>query len=157
MRKYAVPALSAAAVSFAAAHGAAAPAAWQEDLRRCMIYMPIEGGRVVIANDDGVLEIDVKPEADGAGTSEKFTVTFDARTPIDTTPPQGASGIYDHRLGTFEAIAPVFARARDMAIAIMSSNAPARSIAVPVGNGAKAMAFLKKCNDYWRRQNAKHR
>jgi hypothetical protein len=36
---------------------AAASGAWQEDQRRCMIYLPIKGGRIAIADDEGVLWI----------------------------------------------------------------------------------------------------
>jgi hypothetical protein len=35
---------------------------WEEDLRRCMIYKPIDGGRVAVANDEGAIEIEVQGE-----------------------------------------------------------------------------------------------
>jgi hypothetical protein len=50
-----LPLLYAVASCAAAASGGA----WQEDQRRCMIYLPIKGGRIAIADDEGVLWIDV--------------------------------------------------------------------------------------------------
>ena len=143
-----------------AGDGAAATrGAWEEDMRRCMIYKPIEGGRVVIANDEGVLEIDVQTESNtnDPNKPDKYSISFDGGPPIDATPPKDASGIYDNRLGSYKGIAPVFAKAHGMTIAIAAADSPARTVMVPIGDGAKAMAFLKKCEDYWRRQNAKHR
>jgi hypothetical protein len=130
--------------------------AWEEDLRRCMIYKPVHGGRVVIANNEGVLEIDVQRDGDAtAGTDTRtFMIAFDDRTPIDTTPPKNAeAGIYDHRFGTYAAIAAVFAKTRNMTISIAVPDKPSETLTVPIGNGAKAMAFLKKCDDYWRHRN----
>jgi hypothetical protein len=70
----ALPTLLISHVCFAAQDGA-----WQEDLRRCMIYKPIEGGRVVIANDEGTLEIDVQRDgtADGGTDGQKYMIAFD--------------------------------------------------------------------------------
>jgi hypothetical protein len=138
----------------------AAPAgAWDEDLRRCMIYKPLNGGRVVIANDRRVLEIDVQRNGDANAETDKrtFLITFDNRTPIDTTAPQKVyAGIYIHTLGTYAAIAPVFAKARNMMIVITAPDKPVNAITVRIGNGSKAMAFLKNCDDYWRRYHHKH-
>jgi hypothetical protein len=162
MQKYTITLMLAALPGLLTAHVClAAPAgAWEEDLRRCMIYKPIQDGRVVIANDESVLEIDVQREGDaneGADT-KTYVITFDDRTPIDTTPPKNASGgIYDHRLGTYAAIAPIFSKARNMTISITASDKLAEAIIVSIGNGTKAMAFLKKCADYWRRYHNKRR
>jgi hypothetical protein len=68
-----------------------------------------------------------------------------------------SAGIYDNELGSYATIAPLFAKARSMTISITPRNAAAQAITVPVGNGQKAMAFLKKCDDYWRRYHSKHR
>jgi hypothetical protein len=162
MQKYTTTLMLAALSGLLTTHvGAAAQAgAWEEDFRRCMIYKPIPGGRVVIANDEGVLEIDAQRDGDAnEGTDTKtYMVAFDDRSPIDTTPPRNASaGVYDHRLGTYAAIAPMFAKARNMTISITAADKPADTIAVSIGDGTKAMAFLKKCDDYWRRYNNKHR
>jgi hypothetical protein len=140
----------------------AAPAAqadsWEEDLRRCMIYKAIDSDRrVVIANDEGVLEIELQQnDTENSQEAEKtYVVTFDNRPP---SPPMNAvEGIYPYRLGSYAAIAPIFAKARNMTISITAPDQPANSITVHIGNGAKAMAFLKKCHDYWRRYNNKHR
>jgi hypothetical protein len=129
---------------------------WEEDLRRCMIYKPIDGGRVAVANDEGAIEIEVQGEraaTDGAQPI-KYMVTFDSRPPIDATP-EGST--LDNKLGSYAAIAPIFAKAQNMTISITAPNAPARAVTIQIGDGAKAMGFLKKCEDYWRRRNAKHR
>ena len=133
--------------------------AWQEDLRRCMIYKPIEGGRVVIANNEGTLEIDVQREgaADEGTDAQKYLVTFDNGLAVSTRPTNASAGIYDNELGSYATIAPAFAKARSMTISITGGNTAVQAITVPVGNGQKAMAFLKKCDEYWRRYQSKHR
>jgi hypothetical protein len=138
---------------------AAQDGAWQEDLRRCMIYKPIEGGRVVIANNEGTLEIDVQREgtADEGTDGQEYLVDFDNGMAVSTRPTNASAGIYDNELGSYATIAPVFAKARSIMISITGGNAPAQSITVPVGNGQKAMAFLKKCDEYWRRYHSRHR
>src|SRR5262249_42507036 len=76
----------------------AAPEVWLEDLRRCMIYLPIERGRIAIAYDEAILEIDVQR---GDGVRERaataYIVTFDDRPPIETKPPE-TGAILDHVL-----------------------------------------------------------
>jgi hypothetical protein len=141
---------------------AAQSGSWEEDLRRCMIYKPISGGRVVIANDEGNLEIDVQRDGNANEEDDKqlYIVTFDDRKPIDTTRPQNVDGgIYNHRLGTHAAISPIFAKARKITIVITAPVKPAvpETITVPIGDGARAMSFLKRCDDYWRRNRKKQR
>lgn len=155
-------ALPAAAILFAlsgfpvAFAQTAAPGTWSQDQRRCLIAQPVAGGRVVIANDEGSLEIDVQR---GEDDSEAWTllVAFDGGPPIDTTPRDTSSfGLFHHRLGTYGAVAPVFSKAREMAITIRGPNKPDEMLRVPVGQGVQAMTFLKKCADDWRRKNAGH-
>jgi hypothetical protein len=159
MKNYIIMLMLTAPVLFTAhASHAAQTDSWEEDLRRCMIYKAIDSGRrVVIANDEGALEIEVQRE-DSDNTEEAvktYIVTFDNRTP---SPPMNAvEGIYPHKLGTYATIAPVFAKARTMKISITAPDEPEDTVTVHIGNGAKAMAFLKKCNDYWRRYNNKRR
>ena len=121
-----------------------------------MIDKPIHGGRVVIANNEGVLEIDVQREDDATifRDTRTFMIAFDDHTPIDTTPPKNAEAeIYEHRLGTYAATAAVFAKARNMTISIAAPDKPLETLTVPIGNGVKAMAFLKKCDDCYRHRN----
>jgi hypothetical protein len=137
---------------------AAESGTWQEDQRRCAVYLAIEDGRVAIADDDGVLWIDVQPQGGAANTTgpNKYTIAFDKGASIDGVPTDGNTGIFDNRLGTYAAIAPVFSKAKEMTISIKPTTNLARTLVVKVGNGAKAMAFLKKCETYWRDYNKKH-
>jgi hypothetical protein len=137
--------------------GAAASSAWQEDQRRCMIYLPIKGGRIAIADDEGVLWIDVQLEGGNADKAapDRYTIVFDNGAPIDGAPKDGGTGMFDNRLGIYAALAPVFSKAKEMTISIKPVTDPARALAVKVGDGAKAMAFLKKCEVYWRNYNKK--
>jgi hypothetical protein len=64
--------------------------------------------------------------------------------------------MFDNRLGIYAAVAPLFSKAKEMTIAIKPATDPARTLTVKVGNGAKAMAFLKKCEGYWRNYNKRH-
>jgi hypothetical protein len=147
-----LPLLSAAKTCAAAESGA-----WQEDQRRCMICLPIKGGRIAIADDDGVLWIDLQPEGGDADKAvpDKYTIAFDKGAPIDGAPKDGNTGMFDNRLGIYAAVAPVFFKAKEMTISIKPATDPARTLTVKVGNGAKAMAFLKKCEVYWRNYNKK--
>ncbi|MFD2182250.1 hypothetical protein [Rhodoplanes azumiensis] len=128
---------------------------WSEDLRRCLVTKDIDGGRVVLAIDEGVVEIDVQRGTDS--DAETYKVSFDGGAPIDTTPPNGATGLYAHRLGTLGTVTPVLSKAKRMTIAITAADKPPETITIAVGNGAKAMAFLKKCAAYWDRRNRKGR
>jgi hypothetical protein len=125
---------------------------WGEDLRRCMVSKGIPNGRVVISNNEGNLEIDVQREGDTNTKGETYTITFDDRQPISITP---TNGIFDHRLGSYKFVAPIISKARLMKISITGSDRPNDLIVVPIGKGAKAMAFLKKCEDYWRRYHGR--
>ena len=142
----------------ASACAAAESGSWQEDQRRCMIYLPIKDGRVAIADDDGALWIDVQPGGGAADKPEpdKYTIAFDRGAPIDGAREDGNTGVFDNRLGSYAAVAPVFSKAKEMTISIKPKTGPARTLIVKVGNGAKAMAFLKKCEKYWRGYNKKH-
>jgi hypothetical protein len=124
-----------------------------------MIYKPVEGGRVVIANNEGTLEIDVQRDgtADEGADGQKYMITFDNGMAVGTRPTNASAGIYDNELGSYATIAPMFAKARSMTISITAPSTPAQMITVPVGNGQKAMAFLKRCDDYWRRYHSRHR
>jgi hypothetical protein len=128
--------------------------AWQEDLRRCLIAKPIHGGRVVIANDQGKLTIDVQRPQDESETA-KYVITFDDGRSINSAPEDNAQGSYPHVLGTYASIAPRFSNSRTLAISITAPNKPNDEIRVSIGNGAKAMAFLKHCEDYWRRYHTR--
>jgi hypothetical protein len=141
-----------------AAKTCAESGAWQEDQRRCTIYLPIKGGRIAIADDEGVLWIDVQPDGGDADRAvpDKYTIGFDKGAPIDGAPKDGNTGMFDNRLGIYAAVAPVFSKAREMTISIKPATDPAHTLIVKVGNGAKAMAFLKKCESYWRNYNEKH-
>jgi hypothetical protein len=147
-----LPLLHAAKASAAVESGA-----WQEDQRRCMISLPIKGGRIAIADDDGVLWIDVQPEGEDAAKAvpDKYTIAFDTGAPIDGAPKDGNTGMFDNRLGIYATVAPVFSKAKAMTISIKPATDPARTLTVKVGNGAKAMAFLKKCEVHWRNYNKK--
>jgi hypothetical protein len=136
---------------------AAASGAWREDQRRCMIYLPIKGGRIAIADDEGVLWIDVQLEGGNTDRAEpdRYTIVFDNGAPIDGAPKDGGTGMFDNRLGSYAALAPVFSKAKHMTISIKPMTDPAHALTVNVGNGAKAMAFLKKCEVYWRDYNKK--
>ena len=106
------------------------------------------------------LDIDVQRDFSGGEGTDigTYVVTFDDRTPIDTTPPKDAEpGIYDHKLGAYTMIAPMFSKARTMTILITAPDKPPEALTVPIVNGVKAMAFLKRCEDYWRRYHKKHR
>lgn len=117
-----------------------------------MIDQHIQGGRVVIAIDEGILDIDVQRDGDPSflNDTRTFMIAFDDRAPIDTTPPKGYMSIYNHRLGTYAAIAKMFAKSRNMTISITGPESPSEAVTVPIANGAKAMAFLKKCDSYYR-------
>ena len=133
-----------------------APAAWQEDLRRCMIYLPIEHGRVAIAYDEDILEIDVQRDDDWRErAATTYVVTFDDRAPIETKPPE-TRGILDHVLGPYATIAPIFAKTKTMKIAMTPPDKPTEVLTIKIGNGAKAMAFLKKCKEYYERKRRKN-
>jgi hypothetical protein len=157
MQKHLVALSIAVVISIAAIRAClGAPAGeWNEDLRRCLVSKDIQGGRVVLANDEGIIEIDVQRGTDS--DSETYTISFDGQPPIDTTPPKNTTGVYQHRLGPLGTVAPVFSKARRMVISIATADKRAETITIEIGNGAKAMAFLKKCNDYWERQNRKRR
>jgi hypothetical protein len=88
---------------------AAASGGWQEDQRRCMIYLPIKGGHIAIADDEGVLWIDVQPEGGNADKAEpdRYTIVFDHGAPIDGAPKDGGAGMFDNRLGSYAFLAPV--------------------------------------------------
>lgn len=113
------------------------------------------GGRVVLAIDAGAIAIDAQLEGVVTeGTPPvKYKVRFDSRPPIETVPDAATSA---NTLGTYAAIAPIFAKARNLTILIPSPDKPDRTITIAIGDGAGAMAFLKKCDDYWRRWRAKH-
>jgi hypothetical protein len=64
--------------------------------------------------------------------------------------------MFDNRLGSYAALAALLSKAKQMTISIKPVTDPARALTVKVGNGAKAMAFLKKCEVYWRDYNKKH-
>jgi hypothetical protein len=149
----ALPSLYAAGTCAAAESGS-----WQEDQRRCMIYLAIKDGRIAIADNEGVLWIDVQPEGGAADKAEpdKYTIAFDKGAPIDGAPKDGNTGMFDNRLGTYAAVAPVFSKAKEMTISIKPTTDLARTLIVKFGNGAKAMAFLKKCEVQWRDYNKKH-
>jgi hypothetical protein len=127
---------------------------WGEDHRRCMVSKGIPDGRVLISNDEGILEIDVQREGDTKTKGETYTITFDDRQPILITT-TNEPGIFDHRLGSYKSVAPIISKARLMKISITGSDRPSNLIVVPIGKGAKAMAFLKKCEDYWRRYHSR--
>jgi hypothetical protein len=160
MQKYPISGLLTVLPIIYSAHSSAAPTeTWQEDLRRCMVYKRIFGGRIAIAIDEGVLWIDVQPEGGDATKTvpDKYRITFDNGTPIDGTAKDAEPGIFDNKLGAYSAVAATFSKAKEMKVSISSETTPVRAITVPLGNGAKAMAFLKTCEAYWRRHNARHR
>src|SRR3979490_908218 len=86
-----IPLLAAPVLIVSHACHAALAGVWEEDFRRCMIYQAIDGGRVVVANDEGRLEIDVQREGDANGESDAtYVITFDNRAPIDATSSENA-------------------------------------------------------------------
>jgi hypothetical protein len=123
---------------------------WQEDLRRCLISKPITGGRVVIANDEGRLSIDVQRPAQDDESETNYVVRLDDRRSINSAPDNNAQTSYPHVLGTHASIASDFSNSRTLAISITAPNKPNDEIRVSIGNGARAMAFLAHCEDYWR-------
>jgi hypothetical protein len=132
------------------AGSASQPAAWEEDFRRCLIAQPIDDGRVVIEIDEERLAMDVQRGKDEDETST-YVITFDNHPPINIYSQKNPAGGYPHVLGTYRSIAPVLSKARTMTISVTASDKHNDVITVAVGNGGKAMAFLKKCDDYWRR------
>lgn len=135
---------------------AADSSVWDEDLRRCMVSKGIPDGRVVIRNDEGNLEIEVQRKGDKKIQTETYTITFDDRQPI-SIPSTNEKGVFDHPLGSYKFAAPIISKARLMKISIAGSDRPNDLVIVPIGKGAKAMAFLKKCDDYWRRYHSRRR
>ena len=131
-------------------------ATWQEDLRRCLIAKPIDGGRVVVANDEGKLSIDVQRPQD-EGETAKYVIRFDEGRSIESAPENNSQTSYPHVLGTYASIAPQFRDSRTLGISITAANKPTEEIRILIGNGARAMAFLKRCEDYWRRYHRRHR
>ena len=118
---------------------------WQQDFRRCLISKPIDGGRVVLTIDAGSIAIDAQWDGAGAESAQpaKYKVAFDDRAPIETVPDAATA---ESTLGPVASIAPLFAKARNLTILVPGLDAPDRTVTVAIGDGAGAMAFLKKCD-----------
>jgi len=99
---------------------------------------------VAVANDEGRLEIDVQRERDANEDSAetKYAITFDNRAPIDAASSKNAgAGIYDHWLGNYAAVAPIFAKARQLTILI---TAPRPGKKEPKSENAAKAAAVKQ-------------
>jgi hypothetical protein len=143
----------------AAPQRAATPAnEWQEDFRRCLIRKPFDGGTVTISTTNGSLEIDVLWTDDTALDAFKATEIRAAidQKQIELQPRKGDAGetVYAYELGSFATVAPLLSNGRWLALSL--TDHPERNLRLAIGNGRKAMGFLKKCHDYWEKWRQRH-
>ena len=131
---------------------------WQEDFRRCLIRKPFEGGTLTISTTDGSLEIDVLWTDDtrlDAFKAAEIRAEID-RKQIELQPRKSDGGetMLAYELGSFATIAPLLSNGRWLALSF--ADHIERNLRLPVGNGRKAMGFLKKCHDYWEEWRQRH-
>jgi hypothetical protein len=137
----------------------AAPASdWVEDFRRCLIRKPFDGGTLTISTTDGSLEIDVL-WADETGLDAfkeaEIRAEIDGKQ-IDMRPLKTDLGdkVYAYELGPFATVAPLLSKGRSLSLAF--ADHAERNLRLPIGNGMKAIGFLKKCHDYWQKWRLRH-
>jgi hypothetical protein len=135
----------------------AAPAAWQEDFRRCLIRKPFDGGTLTISASDGALEIDVL-WADDTGLdafkATGFRAQIDQKSIDIQTLKNDAGEVYAYALGPSATIGPLLSGGRSLALAF--TDHPERDLRLEIGNGRKAVAFLEKCRNYWEKWRKQH-
>ena len=166
MRLLLVPALaSSILISVCGANVLAAPQRaataandWVEDFRRCLIRKPFDGGTVTISTTNGSLEIDVLWTDDtglDALRAAEIRAEIDQKQ-IEMRPRKGDAGetVYAYELGSFATVAPLLSNGRWLALSL--ADHPERNLRLAIGNGRKAMGFLKKCHDYWEKWRKRH-
>ena len=138
----------------------AAPASnWEEDFRRCLIRKTFDAGSITISLSDSSLEVyvlwsDETRLDDLKGTKIRAEIDqnqFELRPMPMKSDPEGAS---TYVLGPFETIAPLWSKGRWLTLAF--SDHRDRNLRVPIGNGTKAMGFLKECKAYWEKWRKRH-
>lgn len=137
---------------------AAAASDWQEDFRRCLIRKPFDGGTVTISTTDGSLEIDVLWTDDttlDAFKAAEIRAAIDQKQ-IEMPPRKGDAGetVLAYELGSFATVAPLLSNGRWLTLSLADHSE--RNLRLPIGNGRKAMGFLKKCHDYWENWRKRH-
>jgi hypothetical protein len=131
---------------------------WEEDFRRCLIRKPFDGGTVTISTTNGSLEIDVLWTDDtrlDAFKAAELRAEIDNKQ-IEMRPRQSDAGetADAYELGSFATIAPILSNGRWLTLAFADHTE--RNLRLPIGNGKKAMGFLKKCHDYWEKWRQRH-
>jgi hypothetical protein len=138
--------------------GTAAAGNWQEDFRRCLIRKPFDGGTVTISTTDGALEIDVLWNDDtrlDAFKAPEIRAEIDQKQ-IELRPRKSDVGdkVLAYELGSFATAAPLLSNGRSFSLAF--ADHPERDLRLSIGNGRKAMGFLRKCHDYWEKWRQRH-
>ena len=131
---------------------------WAEDFRRCLIRKPFDGGTVTISTTNGSLEIDVLWTDDtglDAFKAAEIRAEID-RKQIEMRPRKSDLGeaVYAYELGSFATVAPLLSNGQWLAFSL--ADHPERNLRLAIGNGRKAMGFLKKCHDYWEKWRQRH-
>lgn len=131
---------------------------WEEDFRRCLVRKPFDGGTVTISTTNGSLEIDVLWTDDttlDAFKAAEFLAEIDQKQ-IEMRARKSDVGetVLAYELGTFATVAPLLSNGRWLALSF--SDHTERNLRLPIGNGKKAMGFLKTCHDYWEKWRLRH-
>jgi hypothetical protein len=120
----------------------AAESGWQEDQRRCMIYLPIKGD-VSRSPTTTVFYGSTQPEGGDADKAAGQVHDHLRQGRRSMALPRTAIPMFDNRLGIYAAVAPVFSKAKEMTISIKPATDPARTLTVKVGNG-EGHAFFEE-------------
>lgn len=148
------------AVEPAAARGLkAAPATdWEEDFRRCLIRKHFDRGNVTISISGSALEIyvlwDDEQRLEDLGEANIRAEIDRERFELQVRKSDLGTNVATYELGPFATIAPLWSKGRELTLAFAGH--PDRDLRLPIGNGKKAIGFLNKCEDYWKKWRARH-
>jgi len=114
-----------------------AAADWREDLRRCSIYKDFPDGYVVIS-------VMYPVEVNIVGNEEvKVSSVWIDHTVLPARPGMA----YDYSIGSAKEVLPALARGKRLKVFVHDKAEPV--VDLNIGNGKKAVAFLRECDMYW--------
>ena len=148
------------AVEAPAADGrhAASASNWEEDLRRCLVRKYFDRGSMTLSVTNGSLEIYVR-WSDGEGLEKidvaKIHVEID-QDRFDLQPQKmgAGKGANTYLLSPYPKVASLVSKGKWLTLTFPGQSD--RDLRLPIGNGKKAMGFLKKCEDYWKKWHQQH-
>ena len=151
MTKFALGLLSLLMVYFFSTIEIAAADSWEEDFRRCRVLKQFSQGEVIISTGEQTVELDVH-WTDGFNLDKidaaDISVRIDNAPVLHPKPLRSDVGmLYGFELGSLDTILPALSRGKQLQISIPDN--PERSVNLDIGAGGKAVAFLKKCDQYW--------